>query len=110
MKKQIVKQSIAAIFMMIFISKMVISIAPVFLCMDSKTVSAVIMQLEHESKNEKEDPDKDAFKDKKFFDENITHVIPYRPFIAEINILHNQEHGLYKQAYHPVVPTPPPNV
>jgi hypothetical protein len=27
------------------------------------------MQLEHESKNEKEDPEKEAFKDKKFFDE-----------------------------------------
>jgi hypothetical protein len=48
-------------FMGIFLAKMVISIAPVFICLDNKTVSAVIMQLEHETKGEKEDPDKEYF-------------------------------------------------
>ncbi|GGH16119.1 hypothetical protein GCM10007352_25310 [Mucilaginibacter phyllosphaerae] len=90
---------------------MAISVTPVFLCLDNKTVRAVIMQLEHETKNEKEDPEKDAFKEKKFYDENFfTHLIVYRPFIVETNILHNQENSLYRQVYHPVVPTPPPNV
>ena len=109
MKSRMIKNSIAALFMGIFMIKMVISIAPVFLCMDNKTISAVIMQLEHESKNEKNDPDKDAFKDKKFFDENVNHLMVYRPVIAENNILHNLERSLYKQVYHPVVLTPPPN-
>ena len=96
--------------MSIFVIKMIISIAPVFLCLDNRTVSAVIMQLEHESKNEKEDPDKETFKEKKFFDESFNHLVVYRPFIVETNILHNLEDSLYQQVYHPVVPTPPPNV
>ncbi|MES2265544.1 MAG: hypothetical protein V4520_02210 [Bacteroidota bacterium] len=109
MKNRIFKNSIAALFMGIFFIKMVISIAPVFLCLDNKAVRAVIMQLEHESKNEKDDTDKDAFKDKKFFDENVNHLTVYRPLVVEINILHNQERSLYKQVFHPLVPTPPPN-
>ena len=109
MKNRIFKNSIAALFMGIFIVKMIISIASVFLCMDNKTVRAVIMQLEHESKNEKEDPEKAAFKEKKFFDENVNHLTVYRPMVVENNILHNLEKSLYKQVYHPVVPTPPPN-
>ena|SRR6478735_10768233 len=109
MRSRIFKNAIAALFIGIFAIKMVISIAPVFTCLNNKTVRAVIMQLEHESKNEKEDLEKDAFKDKKFFDENVNHLIVYRPLIAETNILHNQERSLYKQVFHPLVPTPPPN-
>jgi hypothetical protein len=96
--------------MSIFLVKMVISIAPVFLCMDNKTVKAVILQLEHESKTEKDDLEKNTFKDKKSFDENINHIIAYTAYITETNVLHNLENSLYKQVYHPVVPTPPPNV
>lgn len=110
MKNRILKNSIAALFMGIFLIKMVISIAPVFLCLDNKTVRAVIMQLEHESKNEKENPEKEVFKDKKFFDENVNHLSVYRPPVIENNILHNLEKTLYKQVYHLAVPTPPPNV
>jgi hypothetical protein len=95
--------------MSIFIVKMVISIAPVFLCLDNKTVSAVIMQLEHESKTKRKTLIKEAFKEKKFFDETYLHFTVYRPFIVETNILHNLENCLYQQVYHPVVPTPPPN-
>jgi len=109
MKKRNFKISVAVIFMGIFIAKMVISIAPVFLSMDNKTVKAVIMQLENESKNEKEDPEKSAFKDKKSFDENINHIIAYTAYVAEERVLHNLEKSLYAQVYHPVVPTPPPN-
>lgn len=67
------------------------------------------MQLENETKNEKEDPEKDAFKEKQIFDETYLNFTVYRPFITETNILHNQENSLYTQVYHPVVPTPPPN-
>lgn len=109
MKSKGLKLSVVVLFMSIFIAKMVISIAPAFLSLDNKTVSAVIMQLENETKSEKEDPSKDAFKEKKSFDETCLHFTIFRPFIAETNILHNQENSLYTQVYHPVVPTPPPN-
>jgi hypothetical protein len=98
-----------AFFMFIFCVKMVISIAPVFLNLDNKVVNAVITQLEHESKTEKNDPEKDAAKDKKIFDENYLHSIEYITFVIETNVLHNLESSLYTQVYHPVVPTPPPN-
>jgi hypothetical protein len=110
MKTRSFKISVTILFMSIFLVKMVISIAPVFLCMDNKTVKAVIMQLEHESKTEKDDLEKNTFKDKKSFDENINHIIAYTAYINEVNVLHNLENSLYKQVYHPVVPTPPPNV
>ncbi|MBK0380788.1 hypothetical protein [Mucilaginibacter segetis] len=95
--------------MIIFTLKMVISAAPIFLSMDSKAVSAVILQLEHESKTDKDDPEKDMFKEKKFFDENYVHHIAHIAYVVETNVLHNKERSLYTQVYHPVVPTPPPN-
>ncbi|TFF38778.1 hypothetical protein [Mucilaginibacter psychrotolerans] len=109
MKAREFKLSVVILFMSIFVAKMAISIAPAFLCLDNKAVNAVIMQLEHESKTEKEDPEKDTFKEKKVFDENFMHFVAYRTFVVETNVLHNQENTLYAQVYHPIVPTPPPN-
>jgi hypothetical protein len=104
------KLLVVAMFMTVFALKMAISLAPVFLYLDSKAVSAVILQLELESKGEKDTPDKDTFKEKKVFDEYDFHSVDFITFVVETNVLHNQEHSLYIQAYHPVVPTPPPNV
>lgn len=109
MKARVFKNLVAILFIGIFTIKMAISIAPVFLYLDSNTVTAVIMQLEQETKTEKEGPEKDVFKEKKFFDEAYNHVIVYLAFLAETKMLHNSEHSLYKQTFHPVVPTPPPN-
>lgn len=100
---------VVALFMTVFVIKMGISLAPVFLYLDNKTVSAVILQLEQESKAEKDSPEKDLVKEKKIFDEYDLHTINFITFIAETKVLHNQENALYKQVYHPVVPTPPPN-
>jgi len=102
---------ISTLFMFIFVIKMGISVAPLFLKLfNSKTVNAVIMQLEQEGKDEKDNPEKDFLKDKKFFDEDLViHCYTLTPIIIETNILHNQEHSLFVQVYHPVVPTPPPN-
>ena len=97
-------------FMGVFILKMTISLAPVFLYLDSKAISAVIMQLEQESKGEKDTPDKDTFKEKKIFDAYDFHSVDFITFVVETTVLHNREHALYIQSYHPVVPTPPPNV
>ncbi|MDR6945186.1 hypothetical protein [Mucilaginibacter pocheonensis] len=101
---------IVVLFMGVFVLKMAISLAPVFLYLDNKTVSAVILQLEQETKTEKDTPDKDTFKEKKVFDEYDLHSVAFLTFVVETNVLHNLEHNLYKQVYHPVVPTPPPNV
>jgi len=96
--------------MAVFVVKMGISLAPVFLFLDNKTVSAVILQLEQESKTEKDTTEKDLLKEKKTFDEYDFHTISFITYITESKVLHNQENALYKQVYHPVVPTPPPNV
>ncbi len=77
---------------------------------DSKLAIAVIMQLEHESKAEKGDVDKDALKEKKACDEHFISFFEFSPVILqEVNILHNLEKTLPVQLYHPTVPTPPPN-
>jgi len=69
------------------------------------------MQLEQENKNEKEDPDKEGSKDKKFFDEDClyTYHIVQVPVIIEEAQLLNFEHSLYQPSHHFTVPTPPPD-
>ena len=91
-------------------TKMFVSVAPAFINLNNKTVNAVITQLEQETKNEKEDPDKASAKEKKFLDEDFITLFehPYH-IVAEINVLHNQERSLYLLHYYPAVPTPPPN-
>ena len=96
--------------MIVFTAKMTISLVPLFSFLDRTTASAVIMQLEQETKADKENPDKDGFKEKKCFDEQISAFFHYDPFLVQTNCLHTQEHALLVQLYHPVVPTPPPNV
>jgi hypothetical protein len=95
--------------MFIFAMKMGIALAPLFTFLDSDTVKAVIMQLEQETKDEKENADKDPFKEKNSFDEYLLVIFHFDPFLIETNFLHNREHALLVQLYHPVVPTPPPN-
>ncbi|MES2427279.1 MAG: hypothetical protein V4560_09920 [Bacteroidota bacterium] len=98
------------ILMCVFVVKMTISLVPLFSFLDSNTARAVIMQLEQESKGEKENHDKDGFKEKKSFDEHLLTLFHFDPFLIETNYLHNQEHSLLVQLYHPTIPTPPPNV
>jgi hypothetical protein len=101
---------VVGMFMTIFGIKMAISVAPIFLTLDNKTVSAVILQLEQETKSEKDNAEKESFKEKKAFDEYDLHSVAFITFVAETKVLHNREHSLLIQLYHPVVPTPPPNV
>lgn len=97
-------------FISIFMIKVTIAIVPTFLDLNKKAVKSAILQLELETKNDKEDPGKDALKEKKFFDEDFTHLLEYKALVIESNLLHNLENSLYTQVYHPSVPTPPPNV
>jgi len=68
------------------------------------------MQLEQESKTDKDDLSKDAFKEKKAFDDQLLTAFEHKYFILETQILYTLEKSLFIQSYHPVVPTPPPNV
>ena len=84
---------------------------PIFSFLDSKIAVAVIMQLEHENKTDKDGMEKDDVKEKKSFDELTITVFEFRPLqLRETNALHNLEKALLVQPYHPIVPTPPPNV
>ncbi|WP_377165981.1 hypothetical protein [Mucilaginibacter terrae] len=90
---------------------MIIAVAPAFLSLNNKTVNAVIMQLEQENKNEKENPDKEGNKDKKFFDEDcfyIYHAVVV-PLVIKTVLQLGFEHSLYQPNHHPSVLTPPPN-
>jgi hypothetical protein len=104
------RKLIGFVFMLVFAAKMTISLVPLFSFLDRTTARAVIMQLEQETKGEKENPDKDALKEKKNFDEQLSVFFHYDPFLVQTACLHTQEHALLVQLYHPVVPTPPPNV
>jgi hypothetical protein len=92
--------------------KMIISVAPAFLALNNKTVNAVIMQLEQENKNEKEDPEKDSNKEKKFFDEEYTFAfqLVHEPLVVKSALKIAPGHSPFQQIYHLSVPTPPPDV
>jgi hypothetical protein len=88
---------------------MAISLAPLFSLLNSKIATSVIMQLEHETKTEKEEQGKDALKEKKLFDDQFLSFFEYSSYFNEVKVFHTLENSLYIQTYHPVVPTPPPN-
>lgn len=97
-------------FMGIFMSKMVISGAPVFFShLDKDLMNAVIMQLE--SENHGDDPGKSSVKfveQKLMFHRVDLNYIPQliAQGIKNSFIDHSRR---YVDPYHPSVPTPPPN-
>ncbi|RCH56774.1 hypothetical protein DJ568_02655 [Mucilaginibacter hurinus] len=101
---------VALLFITIFFAKMVISIAPVGFRLDNKVVRAVILQLENETKSDKDTTEKDIVKEKKTFDEYYSQLVRMNTHVVEMNILHNQENLIYHNIYYPSVLTPPPNV
>ena len=109
MRSKDFKILVSALVLCIFTIKMGISLAPLFSSIDSKTAAAVIMQLEQETKGDKDDLSKDTLKEKKAFDDQLLISFEHQHYILELNVLYNLEKSLYIQTYHPVVPTPPPN-
>ena len=109
MKNRIFKIVTSALFLVIFLSKMVISLAPLFSLLNPKAAVSVIMQLDDETKTEKEGQAKDVLKEKKLFDDQLLSFFEYSSHFNEVKVLHTLENSLYIQTYHPVVPTPPPN-
>jgi len=96
--------------MIVFSAKMTISVIPIFSLFDAKIAASVIMQLEQETKGEKDSTEKESLKEKKSFDEHTYCFFDYTPILVETNCLHNKEKALAIRLYHKVVPTPPPNV
>ncbi|RZA03899.1 MAG: hypothetical protein EOP47_01360 [Sphingobacteriaceae bacterium] len=108
---QQIKKNISMIFLFVFFAKMVISVMPLFSFLDSKLAVAVILQLEHENKSDKDDFEKDFLKEKKSFDEHTLSAFEFKPLaLAESGALQTLENTLLVRPFHPVVPTPPPNV
>ena len=97
------------LFIVVFATKMAISVVPIFSLLDAKVAASVILQLEQETKGEKDDTDKDTFKEKKDFDEHTYSLFDYKPLLVVSNCLRNQNKRLVVQIYSQTVPTPPPN-
>ena len=84
---------------------------PLFSFLDSKLAVAVIMQLEHENKSDNDGLEKDAPKEKISFDEHTITAFEFKPLaLVQSGALQTLEHTLLVRPFHPVVPTPPPNV
>ncbi len=98
------------LFIIVFSAKMIISVAPIFSMLDAKVAASVILQLEQETKDDNDNADKDAFKEKKDFDELIFSLFDYKPLIVKTTRLHKHQKEIIVKVYHQSVPTPPPNV
>ncbi|ADY50949.1 hypothetical protein Pedsa_0367 [Pseudopedobacter saltans DSM 12145] len=107
MSKAIVKKRIAFIFLLVFSTKMILSIAPLFVDIDRTTVNAVILQLELE--NETHETAKDG-KAKKAAD--ICSIFDLHLLRIELDIKpkYHIKPRNYVKSFFPAVPTPPPNL
>ncbi len=97
------------LFMLVFSTKMIISVMPIFYLMDAKVAASVILQLEHETKSDKDNTSKDVLKEKKDFDEHTYASFDYAPTLMQTMHQHHFILSLAVQPYHGAVPTPPPN-
>jgi len=102
---------IVVAFLSIFLVKMVISVAPVFIAQfDKETMNAVIMQVELEH-----GPDNDTAKNLKIADmklvehHNSDHYVSLR-YHLQVKNSYIEHIKRYVNPYHPMVPTPPPNL
>ncbi|MGX5687577.1 hypothetical protein [Arcticibacter tournemirensis] len=107
MKKVIAKKIISVLFLSIFVSKMVISVAPLIVAhFDSKTVNAVIMQLEIEHSKPvdgKESCLKEYIALVSYCYAILSPVWTFNPLTV------NRGYDKHHQPFYPSVPTPPPN-
>lgn len=107
MKKFIAKKVFSIIFLSIFMSKMVISVAPLIIAhIDSRSMNAVIMQLEIE--HPKSTDVKDSAM-KEFLNLNTIKVASISPVLVLMRLFVD-DHTKHIRAFYPSVPTPPPNV
>jgi uncharacterized membrane protein len=107
------KYPIVITFIIIFIAKMIISGTPViFKSIDKNVMNAVIMQIELEEEGAKDCcKDTGKFTDFKLIELNQA-ILSYNFYSTDF-ILNNKVINYptrYIDPYHPLVPTPPPNL
>ena len=98
------------LFFSIFIVKMLVSVAPLFLSFEKKEVVAAIVQLELD--NEGKDDSHDT-KDLKIMKKGVefiqVHQFGLTTFLSLDDINHHFFSNRYIKSFFPSVPTPPPN-
>lgn len=108
MRKALAKKLFSIFFLSIFLSKMVISIAPLIIAhLDSECVNNVIMQLEIE--HPKSVDVKDAAI-KEFLNLHTITIAALHPLVILMPVIMISDHDKHIRSFYPVVPTPPPNV
>lgn len=106
MKNFIAKKVFSIIFLSIFMSKMVISVAPLIIAhLDSKSMNAVIMQLEIEHPKSADVKDSTM---KEFLNLNTIKLGPVSPVLVLMRVFID-DHTKHIRVFYPSVPTPPPN-
>lgn len=95
------------LFLSIFVSKMVISVAPLIIAhIDSEAVNAVIMQLEIEHPKSSDAKESAA---KEYITLNSISITLPSPVWILKPVTVNTAQDKHVQAFFPSVPTPPPN-
>jgi len=109
MSKATAKKLFSILFLTIFFSKMVISIAPIIIAhFDPCSVNAVIMQLEIE--NDAKPTDIKEMSVKEYLTVTSYSVPLVNPVLILTTMTGNDDHAKHLQPFYPSVPTPPPNV
>jgi len=101
---------VGLMFIFAFVVKMGISLVPLLSLTDAKSATTAIIQLEQESKGDKDDIEKDICKERKGLDELLLAVFRFTPVLPVSYNPYNIANSPVVQSYHPTVPTPPPNV
>lgn len=108
MKKVIAKKVISILFLSIFVSKMVIAVAPLIIAhFDSRTVNAVIMQLEIEHSKPADGKESSL---KEYIALTSYSYTILSPAWTLFSLTVNRGHDKHHPPFYPSVPTPPPNV
>ena len=109
MKQAFAKQWFSFIFLSIFLVKMIISLAPLAsIHLDSKIMSAVIMQLEIESNSGPVDQTKDSILKHEYLNGIFNFNFEYAQYlISSRKYLAMQDFHI--ESFFPSIPTPPPN-
>jgi len=96
-------------FMSIFASKMVVSAAPAFICLEKCSMKQMILDLEQEHGSEGDSKDMLKYTDYRYTDIHCHYI--YVPVSLEHGIknCYIDHSKRYVNPYHPSVPTPPPN-
>ncbi len=98
---------VSKFFFLVFVTKMVLSVAPLFVALDKATVNSIILQLELENET-KETKDSSV---KKVIDGNYIHDYDALKFSAlDCNLKYYVKPRNYINSFYPSVLTPPPNL